>query len=421
MRRRLAAAIVGVTAGALLLFGLPLALAVTRIYQDEELIRVQRSAAAATDVIGPRIGAADPTELPSSGSERLGLYDRAGRLSAGRGPAKADVAVRLALRGRVGQSTSGGRLVVAVPVARSERVIGVIRADRTNDAVHARARAAWRIMAGIAVAVLALVSAIAVLVARRMIRPVAALTVAVRKLGDGDFGTRASPSGVPELDEATAALNSTAGRLGDLVERERAFSANASHQLRTPLTAIRLDLEAGDAGRALAHVDWLQDTITTLLDAARDTRVAGERLPLAPLLTEVHTIWSGRLAAAGRPLRIVLPEDLPAVLATHGAVRQILQVLVENACEHGAGPVVVAARATSGAVAIDISDAGAGVAGDTEAIFQRRASAAQGGGIGLSLARSLAAADGGRLVLQREGPAPTFTLLLRSAAGSGPA
>ncbi|MCW2997192.1 MAG: integral rane sensor signal transduction histidine kinase [Solirubrobacterales bacterium] len=415
MRRRLAAAIIGVSAGALLLFGLPLAFAVTRVYRDEELIRVQRLATSATQAIGPAIGRSDPAELPQDGVARMALYDRAGRRVGGHGPIRADGPVRQALHGRVGQSTAAGRLVVAVPVARSERVIGVIRADRGNGVVHARARAAWLVMAGIAAAVLALATGIAVLVARRITRPVETLTTAVRRLGDGDFTVRTTPSGVPELDDAAAALDTTARRLGDLVDRERAFSADASHQLRTPLTALRLDLEAGDSARALTQVDRLQDTVTTLLAAARDGTPAPGRVSLPPLLAELRTAWSGRLAAAGRPLRVVAGEPLPPAAAAAGAIRQILQVLVENAVVHGAGPVVVSVRQTGGAIAIDVSDEGPGVTGDVEAIFERRSASEHGSGIGLALARSLATADGGRLVLQRRGPSPTFTLLLAIA------
>jgi signal transduction histidine kinase len=415
MRRRLTAAIVGVSAGALLLFGLPLAFAVTRVYRDEELIRVQRLATSATQAVGTRVSGDDPAELPNRGAVRLALYDRRGARVGGRGPVRADAVVRQALRGKVGQSTAGGRLVVAVPVARNERVAGVIRADRSGGVVHARARAAWLVMTGIAVAVLALATGIAVVLAGRITRPVETLTRAVRRLGDGDFTVRTTPSGVPELDDAAAALDTTARRLGDLVDRERAFSADASHQLRTPLTALRLDLEAGDSAHALTQVDRLQETITTLLAAARDGAPGGGRVGLPPLLAELRTSWSGPLAAAGRPLRVVVPGDLPPAAAAGGAVRQILQVLVENALVHGQGPVVVTARRTGGAIAIDVTDEGPGVTGDIEAIFERRTASALGSGIGLALARSLATAEGGRLVLQRSGPSPTFTLLLAVA------
>lgn len=415
MRRRFAAAIVGVSAGALLLFGLPLAVAVSRSYRDEELLRVQRIATAATQAIGPHLDRADPPELPASATIALGLFDRRGRRAAGRGPAAGDGPVVAALRGDVGQSTGGGRLVVAVPVARSEQVTGAIRAERGTAVVNTRVRKAWALMGAIALGVLLLATGIAVLLARRITRPVDALAGAVRRLGDGDFTTRAPRSGVAELDAAAGALDSTAMRLGELVERERAFSANASHQLRTPLTALQLDLETGHTGRALGQVGRLQETITTLLDVARGDSARREHAPLAPLLAELEELWTGPLAAIGRPLRVVVPAALPPVAASAGSVRQILQVLLENALQHGAGTVTVTARATAGAVAVDVADEGPGVPGTVEGVFARRAGSAAGTGIGLNLARALAVADAGRLVLQQPGPGPTFTLLLPTA------
>jgi signal transduction histidine kinase len=227
---------------------------------------------------------------------------------------------------------------------------------------------------------------------------------------------------VPELDAAAGALNDTAQRLGAMVERERAFSADASHQLRTPLTALRLDLESGratgataaDLDRALIEVDRLEDTISTLLAAARDAGPAVQRIDVALLLDEAREVWHGRLAADGRPLRISVVDEPLVACATPGALRQILEVLLDNAHRHGSGAVIVSARPTRGAVVVEVSDEGAGVTGDPDAVFARRSPAAAGHGVGLALARSLAAADGGRLVLKRPGPRPTFSLLLHA-------
>ena len=115
---------------------------------------------------------------------------------------------------------------------------------------------------------------------------------------------------MPEVDDVAAALDATAARLGDLISRERAFSADASHQLRTPLAALRIELESielsGDSApeiaAALAQVDRLQHTIDTLLAVARDTARSDAVTALRPLLDEVESRWRGRLAADGRPL-----------------------------------------------------------------------------------------------------------------------
>jgi signal transduction histidine kinase len=426
MRRRIVRAIAGVTAVALALFGLPLALAVQRVYRDDEVIRLERVATAATQVVSEELGGTDPAELPREPSTRLALYDPRGRRISGAGPAVADDATRRALAGRVADGTRPGRLVVAVPVARRERVIGAVRAERSDAIVTRRAWRTRAVMAAIALGVLALATALALLVARRLVRPVDALAGAAERLGDGDFVSRAGGGGVPELERAAGALNDTAQRLGAMVERERAFSANASHQLRTPLTALRLDLESGQAAgdgtaaiaRALVEVDRLEETIETLLAAARDAGPPDQQVDLAALLEDVRADWHARLAASDRPLRVVAPEAPLLARATPGAVREILDVLLDNAHRHGAGAVTVGAREAPGGVVVEVRDEGPGVAGDVEAIFARRSPAAAGHGVGLALARSLAAGDGGRLVLNGPGRGPTFSLFLHAPPGA---
>jgi signal transduction histidine kinase len=209
--------------------------------------------------------------------------------------------------------------------------------------------------------------------------------------------------------------------MGDLLARERAFSADASHQLRTPLTGLRLGLEAAleSPGQdlraavtaAITATDRLERTIDDLLTLARDTTRTAEPLRLADLVGELHADWHGLLANTGRPLRITVPSHPPVAVAATAAVRQILTVLLDNATRHGNGAVTVTVRDISEALAIDISDEGPGITGPPEQLFSRRSPRTDGHGIGLALARSLAEAEGGRLTLTRSAP-PTFTLLL---------
>jgi signal transduction histidine kinase len=171
-----------------------------------------------------------------------------------------------------------------------------------------------------------------------------------------------------------------------------------------PEVAIRTALKRGE---------HLQDIIDDLLRLARDSRPRREVLDLSALLTDVRAQWQGPLTAAGRSLIIAGQERLPEVRAAPGAIRQILDVLIDNAMRHGQGRITVGAVDVGTGAAIEVGDEGPGVS-DSDDLFIRRASASANGsghGIGLALARSLAEAEGGRLVLRRPAP-PVFTLLL---------
>jgi Histidine kinase-, DNA gyrase B-, and HSP90-like ATPase len=126
----------------------------------------------------------------------------------------------------------------------------------------------------------------------------------------------------------------------------------------------------------------------------------------------------GQRAGAGRPLHVTVAAGLPPVRASAAAIRQILGVLIANAAERGAGKVSIRARRAGNGLAVEVGDQGAGVAGDPELVFARRSGATPGRGIGLALARSLAGAEGGRLLLTHPGPQPVFSLLLPAAPES---
>jgi signal transduction histidine kinase len=424
MRRRILGSILATTAVAVVLFGLPLALAVQHLYHSEAVVRLEREATRATTAIPDSFGTSgDPVELPTPpAGTRLGLYRADGRLVTGSGPAVMDAAVRAALAGRVAERTTGGSVVVAVPVPDEERVAAVVRAATPAGAIDARVRRAWLLMAALAAGAVAVAGLVAGVLAGRLSRPVDALALDAARLGNGDFSVRAGRSGVAEVDAVAATLDATGARLGQLLARERAFSADASHQLRTALAGLRLRLEAARLlpgadqdqaiADALAEVDRLEGTLEQLLVLARDTDVERDRLDLGEVLGTVERSWHGRLAADGRPLRLKVDSDLPPVRASTAAVTQVLDVLVSNAAVHGAGVVTLRARTAPGGLALEVSDEGPGVAGDPDRVFVRRDSAAAGHGIGLALARSLAEAEGGRLLLQHAGPPVVFVLLL---------
>jgi signal transduction histidine kinase len=424
MRRRIVTTIIVIVVLAVVGFGIPLGIAVANLYRDEALRRLERDATRASiEVPASARTSRDPIELPTMiDGTRLAAYDASGALLAGDGPNPADAEVFQALNGSPASGSSDGALVFVLPLTSEESVYAVVRASAPEHAVVDRIHRAWLAMSGLAAAVLAFAAVFAIWQARRLSRPVADLASVATLLGQGDFATRARRSGVPEVDAAAAALDATAERLGLLVQRERAFSADASHQLRTPLTGLRVQLESAlltpDADpraaieEALPAVDRLEAIIDDLLAIGRDVLPAREPLDVTRVLHDTDARWHGALAARGRRLEVTIDAGTASPPAAEPAIRQVLDVLVGNAVEHGDGTVRVLARPAGGGVAIEVSDEGQGVNGDADLIFNRRTHPGVGRGIGLALARSLAEAEGGRLMLRETGPHPTFRLLL---------
>ena len=425
MRRRLIVAIVAVAAATLALFAVPLAVVLRDGYRDQELLRLQRDTVAAARQIDLGTSAGDPVELPAGG-DRLAVYDAAGRRAAGgpdAGPRRADRLVADATRlRRPTTSIRPGSLVAAVPLLAGERVTGAIRAQRSDAVVVRRARRAWLALAAAAAGVLLLAALAAVALGRRLARPLERVAVAAGRLGDGDFSVRAPRGAIGEVDAIADALDLTATRLADLIARERAFSADASHQLRTPLAALRLELEAlrltathpAELDRALIEVDRLQQTIETLLAVARDHPRPVASCDLVDLLTETEHRWRGPLADSARRLTLTLPGESVTARAADRVVGEILDVLLDNATRHGHGPVGIVLRTIDEQWAeISVTDQGPGFTTGARTVFERRSASAEGHGIGLALARSLAHAEGGRLTITDCGPAPRIALTLR--------
>ena len=422
MRLRIVRVALASSVLAVVLFALPLAIAIQRLYLADAQVALERTALRTAITIGPDFAGHDPAELPGpSSGEQLGLYDPRGQRVSGSGPQRADAATTTALGGGVGQELSDGWVIVSVPVSSAEQVVGAVRTAAPVTEVWRRTAVTWAAMA--LVAALAIVIAIlaARVLARRVSRPLEQFAQTAHRLGDGDFDVRTAPTGMPELDDAGTSLNVTAERLGDLVRRERQIAANASHQLRTPLTGLRATLEsalddpsadlAGAARAAITSADRLELTIAELIGLTRGDPSSGQSLGVDLELDEAVTRWSASLAAAGRPLRLSLSEDVPRAACSAAALAQILDVLVDNALHHGAGAITLALRPATRAVAIDVTDEGHGIDADAD-IFARGVSPEGGSGIGLAFARGVAEDNGGRLRLSQREPTTRFTLLL---------
>jgi signal transduction histidine kinase len=425
MRRRIFLTILAVAVATVFLFGVPLAIAVERRNSADAVLELERFGSAAASQV-PDDFATGTVRLPAVEPEvHLGLYDDTGRLVTGTGPATADRIVSAVTDGAVHQGYVDDELVVALPIVHNEQVAGALRSSERADEASDRTHRTWLAMAGLAGFVAVIAAVAGLLLSRHLTRPVQRLRDAAVRLGDGDFTVEAPMSGIAELDAAASALSTTAHRLGDLVERERAFTADASHQLRTPLTSLRLALESEIAqprpdpmlalNEALTDVDRLEATLTGLLALARDTVTDRRTADLASILHDREPAWRARLAAAGRSLTVWVDEGTPRVRVSATALATVLDVLVDNAVQHGRGAVTIdAAPARPAGARIAIADEGRLMA-EPDTLFERRSSQAAGHGIGLALARSLAHAEGAALRLARSAPT-TFEVLIAATA-----
>jgi signal transduction histidine kinase len=410
---------------AVTVFGIPLGAAVYQLFVDEERSELTRIAGSSVGQV-----AADPhwrtdpaalarVRLPAvEGDTAISVYTGDARLVAGPASVVADQLLPAALAGQTVDTETAMHVAVAMAVPGAGRTAAVVIV--TSSKVNATSRTGWTWAAMVGLAMLALGAA--TIVARRQAGRISApldrLARSARTLGEGDFSVRSAHSGIAEIDTVATALNSTAGRLGDLLRRERSFSAHASHQLRTPVTGLRLLLEStldtpdpAAIQRAVDMTDRLERTIDELLTAARRGDTPRALLDIDALLEDLRDARVGPLSAAGRALLVERDQDLPAVAGNIGAVRQAVAVLVDNATTHGAGTIVVRARDAGSAVAIDVRDDGPGPASDAATLFGDSGSER----LGLRLARDLVEADGGRLTLSQPGPGPVFTILLPAA------
>ena len=271
------------------------------------------------------------------------------------------------------------------------------------------------------------------LIARRTLSPVRALSTAAERLGRGDLAQRVDPSAEDEIGRLGHTFNRMAADLEQAERQRRSLMADVAHELRTPLSNVRGYVEAmrdGVAERDDATLDVVHQQIAHLTRLVEDLRLlalaeAGE-LALHPqpehvdaVLRSVADAFAPRAATKGVALRYEAAEDLPPVSMDRGRVEQVLHNLVENAVTHTpeGGAVTLTASAGSDFVRISVADTGPGMERDAlDAVFERfyrldpsRARATGGAGLGLTIAKQLIEAQGGRIWAESEpGHGSTF-------------
>jgi signal transduction histidine kinase len=328
-----------------------------------------------------------------------------------------------------GRATQGERhsdslgedlLFTAIPVVSAGQREGAVRVTQSVDDVDGEVRSDVLALIGVAAVVLLLGLGLAWLLAGSLAGPLRRLAGTARRVAGGDLDARAREEGSSEQREVAAAFNDMTERLGRALRSQREFVANASHQLRTPLTGLRLRLEAAslktadeDVERELVAAERetvrLARLLSELLTLAREReRPEPEQVSLAEVAHAAAERWEGPAETGGR--RLVLDGgDDAVVAATEADLAVIVDNLVENALNYSpvASTVTIEWGDDGSSARLAVLDQGPGIGPDErDQVFERfyRGEASRGGaegtGLGLSVVEALAARWGGSVRLE---------------------
>ena len=459
MTRRLLVSYLTVTIVVLAVLEIPLGVTNARNERSELTTKVERDAVALASLAEDALesGAEQPGRLRriAEGYEedtggRVVVVDAAGTAIVDTdppAPGERSFATRPELRQALAGSVATGTrasetlgtdlLYVAVPVASSGVVHGAVRVTYPLSAVQDRVLRYWLILAAIAALVLAAVWVIGLRLARSVAKPLASVEQAAAAASAGDLSARApEEDGPEEVRSLAASFNRTVASLADLLRARDSFVADASHQLRTPLAALRLRLEnlerdvspdaQGELDAALGEVARLSRLVDGLLALARTDTASSRPEPVAleGLVRERIDAWSPLAGEQGVEI-VARVEGQPTVLVTPGRLEQVLDNLIANALEVSpAGSAMsIAAGRVGGTVELRVSDAGPGMTPEQRArAFDRFWSgrAGEGGtGLGLAIVQRLVESDGGEVEL-REAPGGGLEAIMRLRPAARP-
>lgn len=298
-----------------------------------------------------------------------------------------------------------------------------------RNAIRSIVRVSGLFLLGILVS-LAVGWALAARFSRRLSAPLIYLSAQAEQIGSGQVRARVKPSGIEEIDLVQDELQRTGEKMARRLAAERQLAADASHQLRTPLTALSMRLEEiemisteeevqEEARSCLEQVERLTTVVTELLDTNKRHASATEAIDVLEVFNTQREEWEEAFEKADRVLRFTDEADMP-ILADEAKIAQVLATLIENSLRYGSGTTWVHARnsANSRGVIIEVSDEGEGVDDELAPyIFENGVSGHGSSGIGLALAKDLIETMGGRIELTQAVP-PVFTLSLAAIPAS---
>jgi signal transduction histidine kinase len=418
VQRRLLISMIAVAVAAVLALGVPLAFVLSRLYVDEANQQLHKDAESLAIYLQIRQDQGLPYNTRQAAAATASRY--------GFVQVK-ELGVPTVTLGSPPPISDGLR----ASVGETDFTVTVAAAD---SYIAGKLIKALLLIGGVAIVAVGVAVVLGLYYARRTTRPLSELAAAADRLGSGDSSPLGRRYGIQELDRVAEGLDGSAQRINELLSAEREFSVDASHQLRTPLTALSMRLEemvaAADhpdivreeGAAALAQTERLADVVGQLLGRARRSASG------APVLASVDDIvgqqvieWEPAFRRVSRRLNVIGEKGLYA-FATPGGASQVIATLLDNALVHGAGTVTLRTSRTRRSVVVEVRDEGSGVPAElAPRIFERSVSGSPGGtGVGLALTRTIAAADGGQVVLVRPRPA-VFALFLPHATADAEA
>lgn len=318
-------------------------------------------------------------------------------------PADRGPSVELASRGEAFAARTAGGVEVLVPVQGLSTGTAVVRVFVPDSSLHSGVLRSWLLLAAVGLVLVALSLLLADRLGRRLVGSVTALAATADRLAAGDLTVRPTPAGPPELQRVGTALHRLAARIEQLLQAEREEVASLAHRLRTPLTALRLDVDAvrdpQDQTRLGSDVEALTREVDELIRTARRPVREGvaPRADLVAVAAERVSFWSALAEDSGRRLEVSLPAQ-PAVVAVPAPdLAAALDALLGNVFAHTPDGVPLRVSAVAGAetVVLTVEDGGPGL----PATLDVRAAGPGSTGLGLDIARRTAEAAGGRLRL----------------------
>ncbi|TAM85340.1 MAG: HAMP domain-containing histidine kinase [Jatrophihabitans sp.] len=446
MTRRVFAAFLGVLVVLIAAIVVPLGVVGASRQRDDFMAAARTAArsyaALAEEQLGDRGSAAalaQALERAVAPGDRVAVLDGSGRVVAAIGP-RPPAGVLQAVRAGRPVPGSENRVTVAIAIGDGTPA-GTVVLVRDTAALDRRNGTLWLILGVAALAALALGAATGWLLARWVSRPLRSLVGAAHGIGAGDPGARADPeSGPGQVRDVARAFNDMADRVAGVLERQRGMTAEVSHQLRTPLAALRLRLElladdlSGEArdevAAMLAETDRLARLVDGLLAVAR-----AEATESSPVPVDVGAVVEERIAAwapvaAERGIAIEQPRAAPAAPAaalTAGHLEQVLDNLLANSVDAvpAGGTITVTATRDGAQVVLRIDDTGPGMGPEQRARafdpFTTDRGGRGGTGLGLSIVGRLVAVDHGTATLvERPGGGTRVEIRLRTSPHRAP-